>query len=414
MTSTCKSFKTITRSKHLWKTLCQLQNPGSYLSFELLISQQTPDVDKQGLAWQRLYRFQYQGIELPWKEIFKVGKPSWIGLDVCDHIAVLPNGNIVTSGTMSGHAGAIWSSTGQLISKLLPDAICFKKIIVLPNGNFVTCNENLPNKQDFIVRIWDPSGKVLANLEGHTAAPTDIALLPNEIIVTVAEDGLICMWSFAGQHIKTIIGHARGINSVAVLPGGGFVTGSPDCTAVIWSDDGQKIVTLTGHTGPIEWVAALPNGCIVTKAGGQDERGGLWSPDGQLLKYFPRYIIGKIAIMPNGGFVTTWHKTARIWSEDGELLSELNGHKNFIWSMEVLPDGRIVTASHDRFVRIWSPTGKPLLILRVWHEIWCVKLLPNGNIFTGGRDGKLCLHSVKTDVLMQEAIPSQRAACAIS
>ena len=117
--------------------------------------------------------------------------------------------------------------------------------------------------------------------------------------------------------------------------------------------------------------------------------------------------------MPSGGFVTTWVSHAYIWSEDGKLLYILNGHKDFILSIEVFPDGRIVTGSRDHTVRIWSATGEHLTTLQGRDEIWCVKLLPNGDILTGGMDAKLRLWSIDTDVFVQ-ASPSQRAACAIS
>jgi WD40 repeat protein len=64
------------------------------------------------------------------------------------------------------------------------------------------------------------------------------------------------------------------------------------------------------------------------------------------------------AFSPDGKRIVTssWDKTARVWdAETGELIGELKGHKNVVWTAAFNPDGtRIVTASGDQTVRIWT------------------------------------------------------------
>jgi WD40 repeat protein len=50
----------------------------------------------------------------------------------------------------------------------------------------------------------------------------------------------------------------------------------------------------------------------------------------------------------------------------------------------VLPDGRIVSGSDDRTIRVWdTATGACERVLEDLKEIWCSCMLPDGSVLSG-------------------------------
>jgi phospholipase A-2-activating protein len=72
---------------------------------------------------------------------------------------------------------------------------------------------------------------------------------------------------------------------------------------------------------------------------------------------------------------------------EGNLLGELHGHENFIYSLAVLPTGEIVSAGEDRTVRIWNNGQCVQVITHPAISVWAVAACAeNGDIVTGASD----------------------------
>ena len=49
------------------------------------------------------------------------------------------------------------------------------------------------------------------------------------------------------------------------------------------------------------------------------------------------------------------HKTIKLWNiETGRLIHKLEAHKDFVLSLAVLADGRLISGSEDNSVIIWK------------------------------------------------------------
>ncbi len=73
-----------------------------------------------------------------------------------------------------------------------------------------------------------------------------------------------------------------------------------------------------------------------------------------------------VAGLPDGRVVSASDdRTLRVWDPDtGETLQTLEGHTDRVTGVAGLPDGRVVSASDDRTLRVWDPdTGETLQIL---------------------------------------------------
>jgi WD40 repeat protein len=97
-----------------------------------------------------------------------------------------------------------------------------------------------------------------------------------------------------------------------------------------------------------------------------------------------------VAVLPDGRIVSgSDDRTLRIWDPwTGAELRRLEGHADWVRAVAVLPDGRIVSGSDDRTLRIWdSGTGAELRRLEGHTDpVEAVAVLPGGRIVSGARD----------------------------
>jgi WD40 repeat protein len=94
----------------------------------------------------------------------------------------------------------------------------------------------------------------------------------------------------------------------------------------------------------------------------------LWSlPDGAPLKTLTGHSdwVYSVAISPDGRLLASGSqdKSVHLWSlPDGALLKTLVGHSRSVSSVAISPDGRVLASgSDDKTIKLWSlPNGKPL------------------------------------------------------
>ncbi len=77
----------------------------------------------------------------------------------------------------------------------------------------------------------------------------------------------------------------------------------------------------------------------------------------------------------------------RLFTLNGDLVAELNGHESFIYSLAVLPSGELVSSGEDRTVRVWNDTQCVQTITHPAISVWSVAVCEeNGDIATGASD----------------------------
>ena len=63
-----------------------------------------------------------------------------------------------------------------------------------------------------------------------------------------------------------------------------------------------------------------------------------------------------MALLPDGKIVSASRdRTLKIWDINNyRCIRTLEGHENYIYTVIVLPDGNIVSGSHDNTIKIWN------------------------------------------------------------
>ncbi|MCA1995238.1 MAG: AAA-like domain-containing protein, partial [Coleofasciculus sp. S288] len=94
--------------------------------------------------------------------------------------------------------------------------------------------------EDGIVRLWNSSGKPLAEFNGHQGQVTGVSFSPDgQRLATTGEDSTARLWSLAGTELAQFKGHQDKLTGVSFSPDGQrLVTASEDGTARLWNLSG--------------------------------------------------------------------------------------------------------------------------------------------------------------------------------
>jgi WD40 repeat protein len=66
----------------------------------------------------------------------------------------------------------------------------------------------------------------------------------------------------------------------------------------------------------------------------------------------------------------------------GSCVLTLTGHTFSVWSVIVLPDGRVVSGSHDNSIKVWDLLLGSCVLTLTGHTygVWSVIVLPDGRV----------------------------------
>lgn len=306
------------------------------------------------------------------------------------------------------------------------DELCTTVMTDGDNNNYIVVGDCLHNS----IKICreNSNGRWLkeATLNDHDNSVLSVAVIPgkggNNRIVSGSSNGTIKVWvkkSGTGwEKESTLIGHSSMVYSVAVILDSGtnhrIVSGGWDQTVRVWREDkndgGWSVEeTLIGHHNIVRSVAVIPdngNNRIVSGSGSElkvwrEKIGGGWVEEANLNGYSwkrrrgHRCFVTSVAVMPDGRIVSGSHdKTVKIWREGrkGEWVDEatLSGHSSSVTDVAVIPDGRIVSGSDDNTMKVWRDVGGE------WKEyttfsghsdcVTCVAVMSDGRIVSGSQN----------------------------
>ncbi|KAG9130365.1 hypothetical protein Leryth_004346 [Lithospermum erythrorhizon] len=240
-------------------------------------------------------------------------------------------------------------------------------------------------------------------LVGHTGFVGPLAwITPNDEfpeggVVSGGMDKLVLVWNLAtGEKVNTLKGHKGQVTGVT-LDGSDIVSASVDRSLRRWTK-GQLVDSWEAHDSAVQAILKLPSGELVT--GSSDWTLKFWKGK-TCVNTFKGHTdtVRGLAVMPNMGIVSASHDgLVRLWSLDGEVLLEMVGHTNIVYSVHAHENGLIVSGSEDCSAKIWKDG---VCIQSIEHPgcVWDVKLLGNGDIVTACSDGIVRVWTVHQDKL---------------
>jgi guanine nucleotide-binding protein subunit beta-2-like 1 protein len=214
------------------------------------------------------------------------------------------------------------------------------------------------------------------NLEWYSKAHhdwiTSISTSKNDstIFATGSRDCVILIWEISSDKDcfaiikKRLIGHSSFISDLVISSDGQFcISSSWDRSIRIWDLEKMKILRkFIGHKNDILSIAfSTDNRIIVT--GSRDKTIKVWNTLGEckntLIEQKNNHWVSCVKILPvqNPLILSCyWDGTIKIWNASkNEIKSKLNGHKGFINSATVSPDGSLcASGGKDGMVILWD------------------------------------------------------------
>ena len=191
---------------------------------------------------------------------------------------------------------------------------------------------------------------------------------------------------------------------------------SNDNKIKIWNlISGECLLTLTGHTMGVYKIAEMSDNRLVSFA--SDRTIKVWSLEtGECLKtiqieYKPKekQSIGSIKLISNDIILCGRGKSIDAYDlNSGEFVKSLVGHTDSVQCVDMLSDGRIVSASWDKTIKIWNlNSGQCKQTLKDSVNkgiVMCMLILPNDILVTGSGDDIIKVWDLKINKLVNTLI----------
>jgi WD40 repeat protein len=230
--------------------------------------------------------------------------------------------------TTGGSLAKVWDMEGNLVATIDEGVHTIESAIFDPSGTKILTTVCLAVRQGgcpggSIARLWTPVGHAASGFLGKAGARKILSSPDNNLMLAIHEDGTARLWQADGKMIAEI----KGITDSEL----GFDARSSRIFAI-------------GHEGRIR----------------------VWNTKGNLLATFS-YSGPELTVNTRDSlrFVTSeTDNTLTLRDVDGHALRVMRGHQDRINSLRLSEDGdRIVSASSDGTVRLWSLDATPLAVV---------------------------------------------------
>ncbi|MCK4762917.1 MAG: AAA family ATPase [Candidatus Aminicenantes bacterium] len=325
------------------------------------------------------------------------------------HAAFSPGGSKILTASRDNTA-KLWDLHDQPAKELNFRRIGVSTALFSPKGSRV-----LIVSDDKVLHLSDLHGNITATISGHKKIINTAAFSPDGAkILTASADKTAKLWNINGDHLKDFSKHTANVNSAAFSPDGTkILTASFDGTAKLWDLQGSLLVNLDQHTAAVTSALFSPGGDKILTAS-YDKTAKLWDLNGKLLLNLrPHSFPVTYAEFSSGGAkVLTVSVIVRLWDIESHRMIELERptgpeHKTGVQDRSInaahfSPDGqKIVTASNDNTVQLWSLEGD-LLVQFDAHKtiIYSAVFSPGGRrLLTASADKTVKLWDLQGNML---------------
>ena len=237
-------------------------------------------------------------------------------------LAFNPDGKFLATGDSDGYV-RLWSYSGKLLTKFKAfttkdeqDTI-FMNIAFSPNGKFLATSDS--NRFDKIVRVWDTSGKKLAelNLNGTDFTfSSDSKIVATRVYNDDTKSGTTWLWDTSGKKLAELNGTGFTFSSDSkIVATRVYNDDTKSGTTWLWDTSGKKLAELNG-TG---LTLFTPDNKLITTTG---RKAYLWNISGERLNEFDNLTAFSHLVFSHNGKLLA-DGSIRLWDVYGDFLGQV-------------------------------------------------------------------------------------------
>jgi WD40 repeat protein len=264
--------------------------------------------------------------------------------------------NFIISGEIKGKIN-IWNkSSFELLSNLSGHIDTIWYLVSLNNKSFASASE------DTTIKIWNQeingsSFKCVQNLTEHSSTVYALAVLKEKFLASGCYNGLIKIWQLNNfSLIKTLTKHIFSILGFAVLDNDKFISVSPDKKMIIWDIETLTEKKILIDSNKIWSVSSISDDSFITGNAKGDLK--IWS-------YFKEHKpirnladnkdeVLALVLLKNVFFASaSQNGIIRVWDNNFNF-KEINAHSKAVLSLNVFPNGTLISSSEDKSIKTWN------------------------------------------------------------
>lgn len=268
---------------------------------------------------------------------------------------------------------------------------------------------------DGTIRIWKAaSGQHVSSIVLDHGPPTSLAVNGGRVL-TGHGDGTVSLWDIAtGNKVSSVRDNEAAVWAVAFAGSAHrFLAASHDWKIRLWdiNSGAVPVHVFDEHRNAVQSLGTTVAGNVFV-SGAADRTVRLWDAANlYLLRTYRGHkdFITSVAISPEGTRIAgaDLRGRLRLWStRSSRLVAAFNRHSDRITGLAFSPDGtRLASASADGTIRIWHVvTKRALRAYATGHGVNAVTFAPDGSrIVTAGDDGMLRFWSANPEELSSAA-----------
>jgi WD40 repeat protein len=262
------------------------------------------------------------------------------------------------------------------------------------------------------------------NRFAHADWVTGVAVMADgQTLATTSRDGYLRFWEIGtGRMMRQVLAHQAAINAMAIdRRADQIATAGDDRIAALWpwllNEEGST-VSLSGQNGEVRFAEYSQDGSMLA-TGGNDHvvrvRKGI--PGSQPFRFAqPFGACFSLAVSPDGSIIASGHGDGSInlWdSATGKRIKTLKGHKETVWSVSFLADGKRLVASSGSWnrreeepgeVKLWDVEKAKVIREYAGHAgaVYVAMPSPDGKtLATGSQDKTIRIWDLESGKLRQ-------------
>ncbi len=263
-----------------------------------------------------------------------------------------------------------------------------RSVCALPDNKLASVSWGETTK---IIKIWNlTSGKCEQTLTGHEDSVNSVCALPGNKLASASADKTIRIWDLTLNKCTTVLESDTQVDSVcSVSLGNKLAYTTQDGKIRIWDLNSNKCI-IALRTGRVESMCVLPGNKLASSAGRiiiiwnltLSDEAPAKSDSGkcEVALQSDAILILKICSLPGNKLASSYRTSGiiEIWDlNKRQVTTSLEGHKGQPTSLCASPENKLISASFDKTIKIWSnpvitsgPTDEEFLKFMHEKESW--------------------------------------------